>query len=193
MNTSKGCLFGYLEGFLVPINGQGGESKSNTRIIEEDGLGRVIFSTDSFELGDCVIREKPILVWEGHDIQCSYISYIEGFMELPQEHQSVILDMFSDDVFDPREIARTELALLMTMPQLESQLGAQKVRQLIRIAKLNAFEFYGYRNVQYLETISTFNPGGRPGGRSALFAYSSKLAHSWYVLFWGVLASGNNV
>lgn len=58
MITSKGCLFGYLEGFLVPINGQEGEGKSNTRIVEEDGLGRVIVSTDSFVLGDCVIRES---------------------------------------------------------------------------------------------------------------------------------------
>jgi len=186
MITSKDCLFGYLEGFLVPINGQEGEGKSNTRIVEEDGLGRVIVSTDTFVLGDCVIREKPILVWEDHSILGSYI---EGFIELPQEHQSVILDMFSGDVFDPLEIARTELALLVTMPHLESQLGAQKVRQLIRIAKLNAFEFYGYRNVQYLETIGTRNPGRR----SALFAYSSKLAHSWYVSFWGMLARGNNV
>ena len=116
-------------------------------------------------------------------------SYIEGFIELPQEHQSVILDMFSGNVFDPLEIARTELALLMAMPHLESQLGAQKIRQLIRIAILNAYEFYGYSNVQYLETIVTRNPGRR----SALFAYSSKLVHSWYVLFWGMLARGNNV
>ena len=40
-----------------------------------EGMGRVVLATRSFEVGDVVMEEKPLLVWPSGDLD----DYVKGF------------------------------------------------------------------------------------------------------------------
>ena len=150
------------------------EKIAKNHIAEESGMGRVIISDSNVTVGEHVIREKPILVWRTSD---NFIeNYIESFLALSINYQAIVLDMFSGNTSTVRD-KKIFAQLLLSMPGIDTRLGHDKLMSLTRIMNLNAHEYYGHSDVAYKEITSSLPRIS--SGKAALFAYSSKVSHSW--------------
>lgn len=137
------------------------------------GLGRVVVANyDSYEVGTQLIREKPVLIWKSGD----WCDYIEKFLELPEAEKAIVLDMFAAATSAQDYLASL---VLLRCTEMVDQVGSEaKMKQLVAIANTNAHEYYGTVAESFHEVV---RPVGErlSSGKSALFAFGSKVAHSW--------------
>jgi SET domain len=127
-------------------------------------------SSGDAEKGSRIIREKPVIVWASSD----WGDFFSRFEQLEQCDQDGILDMFHPPFSAPSMMAleRTAFGIAKSV-----SMETSKVLKLLAICNTNAHEHFGNRNQVYFETAAT--NGMRLGsGKSALFLYASKVAHS---------------
>jgi len=146
------------------------ESSDLVTIDTRDGdLGRVVVATKVVPFGTKVIREAPILVWEGGN----WSDMILSFDSLDTSGKSGILDMYHPPLTSP------------TMQQLKPQasfvasklsMDFQLVHKLMAISQTNAHEYFGIPGEKYYETSSV--PYKVSSEKVALFLFGSKVAHS---------------
>lgn len=154
--------------YLVPT-----EEPTMTRIALKDEIGRVIISNQSFEFGSLIIREKPVVVWDG-----DFTEFLEAFLKVSKEDQDIILDMYSEGRLN-RNQYQLLLKTLFMNPQYSEVLGKEKMEKLFHIVNLNAHQYYGTSKNEYSEEFYSSVRNLNSSKKCALFAYASKVSHSW--------------
>jgi len=153
------------------------EDRQATKIVTTKEFGRVVVATRDFPtIGDVIVRERPLLVWDNRDH--GFACYLDAFLSASPEAQSLILDMHTPPT-DSKYMANlrsTAVALCRQLSNYNAQLGVDKVVQLIGVSNINAHEYYGRPAEAFHEVEST--EARISSGKSALFAYGSKIAHS---------------
>eukprot|EP00438_Fugacium_kawagutii_P034470 Skav200263 [mRNA] locus=scaffold128:570805:572278:+ [translate_table: standard] len=110
------------------------EADMAVRVGTKDGMGRVVLACRSFQPGDIVMEEEPLLMWpEGDWLACA-----RSFLALPQEKRSVILDLYHPDLEshfldDVKVLARV----------IPHQMPLEVALKLFAVVKTNAHEFGG--------------------------------------------------
>jgi SET domain len=141
-----------------------------TRIENHESLGRIVVVSTDAEKGSRIIREKPVIVWTADD----WADFFSKFRRLEQCDQDDILDMFHPPFSTPPMMALEREAFAIAR---RISMEPSKVLKILAICNTNAHEYYGNRNQVYFEDLSA--NGRRTGsGKSALFLYASKVAHS---------------
>jgi len=162
-----------LTSFLVSHDG----GQDTVRIESRDGLGRIVVANAPVTvLGSIIIREKPVLVWKTGD----WMDYLDHFLDSSDEVKRIVLDMFAppEDSTTMREAHTTASRLKMIYPRA-AECEFTVIRKLIGIANTNAHEYYGTTSDSYREVVVSFVGERISSGKSALFAFGSKVAHSW--------------
>ena len=149
-----------------------------TQLSTRPGMGRVFVATKDFQtVGQVVLRERPLLVWSSSNARDHFLNYLDAFLEATLEVKSLVLDMHTpDDDPDYMQAIRASASSLCRQYPRVGSLGVDKVTKLIRVANINAHEYTG-KPAEAFQEVFMF--GDRvPSGKSALFAYGSKIAHS---------------
>jgi hypothetical protein len=144
------------------------ETAGESRVVEQPGLGRVVVASRDFAVGDTILREAPVLVWDGDD----WKAFLEGVDALPDGQTNGILDMFHP----PLESACCRLLRGTASHLTTAPYAMDKRFRLMAIASANSHAYYGRTSIDYHETTSFL--GSRQETKSAQFLYASKVAHS---------------
>jgi hypothetical protein len=144
------------------------ETAGGSQVMERPGLGRVVVASRDFAVGDIILRETPVLVWNGDD----WKAFLESVDALPDGQKNGILDMFHP----PLESACCRLLRKTASHLTTAPYAMEKRFRLMAIATANSHEYYGRPSMEYHETTSFL--GSRQETKSALFLYASKVAHS---------------
>lgn len=144
---------------------------AGTDVLMDTKLGRVVVATRSFAVGELVMSEQPLLVFESNH------SYLRAFTEAPPHVQASVLDMFHP----PLDKDTLVVAMRRNLAHdLDGIFGLQKevIHKLLMIRDTNCHSYTGYEEA-YSEVIGTAF-GGMPdrSTKAALFDRGSKVAHS---------------
>ena len=139
-----------------------------TRVETRDELGRVVIALQDFPVGARIVREDPVLVWETDDFE----DCITLFESLPKNDQDGIMDMFHPSLDLPSMLPFRALAVRIGK---SSDLDELSIQKFFAICNTNSKEYYGRPTEDYKEITTAAR-----SGKSALFLYSSKVAHSCF-------------
>lgn len=132
----------------------------------DNDLGRVVIATKNISVGTTIIRERPVLVYK----QGAWLELVSAFVALDEESKNGVLNMFHPP---PNLSIMPEANLVASQLSLDPTL----VAKLILISNFNAHQYFGCDQELYNEVVaSLFSPSS--AGKSALFLFSSKVAHS---------------
>lgn len=162
---------GALASYLV-----GGAEDRTTKIVCTPELGRAVVATRDFsEVGEVIFREQPLLVWDSH---VNYFSnFLDRFLDSPQEVRTLVLDMHTPPVDSRFMKSLTETAVALSVQSTRYlTLGVENITKLIGVCNINTHEYYGRPPEDFYDIVSESRRSG--SGRTALFAYGSKVAHS---------------
>jgi len=141
-----------------------------TQIESRPDLGRVLVALRDFAVGDVILREAPVLVWESGNWE----AFLKRVDQLAETLQNGILDMFHPPL--ESESCRPLESMALSLRSL-SHYSVDKIIKLMAIANANAHEYYGQTSLEYQE-FTSFMGGYQHSGSAALFLYASKVAHS---------------
>lgn len=142
--------------------------------------GRVLLATRDFQVGQIVMTEPPLLVWEsdgthsGEDI----LDFLDAYDSASEETQRAVLDCYHPDLnatsglvakYGAWSRSTVLAARLDNMP-------ADLIHKLLMIKVTNAHSYSGAVS-SYSEQVMQF-PGGNPSARVALFNMGSKVNHA---------------
>lgn len=128
------------------------------RIENDLNLGRVMVANTSFELGEVVLCEAPLLTWLAGD----WNAYIDALCEIDESSREHVEDMFHPPLDSPNyavQELRGKAEELLAGSNRPAFCDLDFVHRALVIAKLNAHSF-------------------ESGSRLALFKLGSKVAHS---------------
>ncbi|OEU17854.1 hypothetical protein FRACYDRAFT_238282 [Fragilariopsis cylindrus CCMP1102] len=130
----------------------------------DDDLGRVVIATKDVSVGTTIIREKPVLVYK----HGAWLEMVSAFVNLDEESKDGVLNMFHPP---PKLSVMPEEKLVARQLSIDPTL----VQKLILISNFNSHQYFGCDQERFNEVVS-FSPSS--AGKSALFLFSSKVAHS---------------
>ena len=142
-------------------------------------LGRVLIATKDFQIGDIVIKEKPLVVYN------SMIELIHKVNQLSSTEKELLYDMHHRDFkINPpqfeecRRFMNESLDICKTEELFKflknNGMSIDDVSRILHISNFNAHNFVG-SNSTYIEDSSSSNSENT---RTALFYLGSKVAHS---------------
>lgn len=163
-----------LESYIVTFEND--EDKRVTKIVATEDLGRAVVASKDFPLvGEVILREMPLLVWDNTTDERH--QYLESFLDAPEHVQNLVLDMHTPPMeSDYMQSFRPEAVAICGMSPRFCALGVEKVIKLMGVSNINAHEYYGKPTEAFYEVIAVARRIS--SGQSALFAYGSKVAHS---------------
>ena len=164
----------WLESYVVNVDA---EDKPATEIVSTEDLGRVVVATKDFlNVGEVILREKPLLVWDNQTNGTR--QYLDAFLDAPAEVQNLVLDMHTPPESSQymKSLRSTALNFCNAFPRYSAVLGVDKMVKLIGVSNINAHEYNGRPPEAFYDVVSEARR--LSSGRSALFAYGSKVAHS---------------
>lgn len=146
-----------------------------------DELGRVLVSTKEYNIGDIVLKEKSLIVYN------SLIELVSKSLELSSNDRELLYDMYHRDfqldnlpIFEEcrdflvQSFNSIKSEISIDNKNLLSEISIDDVYKLIAISNFNCHNFVG-SNTGYAEVT---NPTDSMNKRSALFYFGSKLSHS---------------
>jgi hypothetical protein len=145
-------------------------------------LGRIMVARRSFTVGERVMAEQPLLVFDAgvtpeHSEQHNNTSYLRAFAEAPQRVQASVLDMFHPplDKDTLGVVARRRLAR-----EMDGIFGLSKelVHKLLMIRDTNCHAYTGHEEAYTEVVCSAFGGISGRASKGALFDLGSKVAHS---------------
>jgi SET domain len=149
------------------------DAKSITRIENRDGIGRVVVCRENIDsIGTILIREKPLIVWQTDDMD----DFLEAFVSASAEDKEIALDMFTPSFKSSIMLKSSSIAQSLSFRH--HNLPFETIHKLVGVIEINAHEYYGHRDSQYAE-VTTF-ASRLSSGRTALFAFGSKVSHSCF-------------
>ena len=160
-----------LESYVV----NGGDDRT-TKIVCTPELGRAVVATRDFPVvGEVMLRERPLLVWNTRGNPFS--NYLDCFLDAPQEVKALVLDMHTppEDSSFMKSLAG-DAVLLSLQSERYLALGVEKIIKLLGVSNINSHEYYGTPSEAFYDVVSESQR--LHSGKSALFAYGSKVAHS---------------
>jgi hypothetical protein len=144
------------------------ESLEWTKVVRDPNLGRIVIATKDIPVGQPLLREAPALFWKSDD----WIGFLTKFNALPEEYRRGILDMYHPPLDSPA-MARFALVSRDIQHQYQSSMTCELIHKLLAIVITNTHQYYGNPDSEYEEVFRRVD-----SGKSALFLYASKVAHS---------------
>ena len=139
------------------------------QVLVDPKLGRVLVAKRSFAIGELVLREPPLLVWQRHGDESG--NYLAAFAMAPNEVKTAVLEMYHPplDTVTPVIADRRRQA-----EAYATAIEADLILKLFLIRDTNAHSYRGQQEA-YEELMV---PLSQQAPSSALFDVGSKAAHS---------------
>jgi hypothetical protein len=149
---------------------------ARTAVETRPGMGRVLVAKEDFGVGELVLRETPLLVWEGLSDGSaeSSLSFLSAFGRAAADKQAAVLDMFHPplDGDSARTSARRDDAALLAR---RAGMDAPRVHKLLLIVDSNAHQFLDANDSSQEQTALE---QAAQVQHTALFERGSKISHS---------------
>jgi hypothetical protein len=144
------------------------------RLAEDVARGRHLIATCDIPLGEVVLSESPLLVWENpkKDSTVGIFNYVVAFLALPSAQQQQVLDMkYPELLTTPRMARYIPVAEELHKNPKCSSLSVEQIHTLIAVAESNCHQYYGTGSLAELKAKPTT-------AKAALFYLGSKVNHS---------------
>ena len=162
---------------MININDDNNDVDIGYCLSYNNDLGRVLIATKDYNVGDIVMKEKPLVVYN------NLIELIHKVIQMNDQEKDLFYDMhhrdFQDNppIFDECKNVMNELLDMFNSNDLhvflnKSGISIDTAHKILMISNFNAHNFIG-SNSSYNESSNLDEPK-----RTALFYLGSKVAHS---------------